>query len=107
MDTDRVTLYHAVIGEAINVFGESVGAPKCGPDVLGAGDVLVLDCEGAEAGILRGLESEYQAIIVEDHPNQGTKAERLGQHLPSYETQIREYQPDNDEKSVLVATREQ
>jgi len=60
-----MTVRHAVVGAP----GESVGGPTAdetvAPDSL-SGDLLVLDCEGAERAILP--VTGFDTVIVETHP---------------------------------------
>lgn len=67
---DRVMVEHAVVGEAVRVYGgdAAAGAESVAPEALPDCDVLVLDCEGAELGILDALSIEPRTIIVETHP---------------------------------------
>lgn len=65
---DRWTsAHHAVVGEAVDIYGESDGASVVAPADLPDCDVLVLDCEGAEIGILTSLERPPETVIVETH----------------------------------------
>lgn len=72
--TNRVTVKHAVVGQAISLHGttsedESVSneLPTISPTKLPQCDVLVLDCEGAELDILSRMEIDPRTIIVETH----------------------------------------
>lgn len=65
----RCRVHHAVVGEAIHVYGgESEGASRLDDRALPDCDVLELDCEGAELGILTELEISPRCIICELHP---------------------------------------
>lgn len=99
----QVTLHHALVGPAVDVFGSADGARSMYPSELGCGDVLVLDCEGAEGEILKSLSAKYDTIIVEDHPPKGTVASELVGHLEGYKCEIVDYEPDRPKKSVVVA----
>lgn len=59
---------HAVVGTAHNVYGTPDGAARVAPGEL-SGDVLVLDCEGAERDILP--VGGFRAVIAETHPRYG------------------------------------
>jgi hypothetical protein len=67
--SSRVKVIHAVVGEAIGVYGapdtrsnhvlSAIELPEC--------DILELDCEGAEIIILRDMTIHPRAIVVETH----------------------------------------
>lgn len=65
--TDWTSAYHAVVGDDIDVYGGSAGASVVDPSDLPDCDVLVLDCEGAEIGILTTLDYRPETVIVETH----------------------------------------
>lgn len=103
----RVSIRHAIVGDAIDLYGTPEGAGTVSPADLPNCDVLVLDCEGAEIGILDDLESPPDRIIVETHPPKGAPDDRVRELLSElgYATiEANEYEPDRPEKSVLVAT---
>lgn len=62
-------LRHAVVGDPIDVYGDTQHALRVKPAAL-TGDVLVLDCEGAERSILPDVQG-FRDIVVETHPAQG------------------------------------
>lgn len=62
-------LRHAIVGDPIDVYGDSEHALRVDPAAL-TGDVLVLDCEGAERSILPDVRG-FRDIVVETHPAQG------------------------------------
>ena len=64
----NVRVHHAVVAKSIFVLGSGrdVGAVMP-PSQLPPCNVLQLDCEGAEAEILRGLIIRPRAILVETH----------------------------------------
>lgn len=99
-----VAFHHALVGEAVDVFGEFAEAAWLDPADLDAGDVLVLDCEGAERSILAGLEARPRAVVVETHPEQGVPTAEIRDLLEraGYAVDSREYEPDRDLKRVLV-----
>jgi hypothetical protein len=107
--SETVTVEHALVGEGRAVDGQFHGADYVAPSELDPGDVLVLDCEGAEASILDGLETWPRTVICEAHRSHGVPAEatvrRLGPHYPHIS--IREQYPgrQDDDERVIVATR--
>jgi hypothetical protein len=64
----NVTVHHAVVAKNICVYGSgSDVAPVMPPSQLPLCNVLQLDCEGAEVGILREMEIQPRIIIAETH----------------------------------------
>jgi hypothetical protein len=65
----RLTVKHAVVGEAINVYGDpDQHSPLVvTPTELPPCDILELDCEGAETVILRNITIRPRVIVVETH----------------------------------------
>lgn len=64
----NLTVRHGVVGRSIAVYGSAAGRGE----VLPAGqlppcDVLELDCEGAEIGILREMTIRPRVLLVETH----------------------------------------
>lgn len=101
-----ITIQHALVGEAIDVFGDLAGAERLEPVEIGMSDVLVLDCEGAERTIVSGLENRPRSIICETHPEKGAPTNEVLAKIPAeYETEVRNYHPRVDKKKVIIATR--
>jgi len=65
----RLTVRHAVVGQAIGVYGvpEQVSTLVVSPAELPECDVLELDCEGAEILILSNMTIRPRVIAVESH----------------------------------------
>lgn len=104
----RVELRHALVGEAVEVYGALDGADVIPPEDLSTGDVLVTDCEGAERSILDGLTDWPSTAIVETHPERGVPTDVARSLLADagYEVTARRYEPDQSvpSKRVLVGT---
>jgi len=101
----RVEVHHAIVGEAIDVYGSGAGAQIVSPAELPECDVLVLDCEGAELSILGGMTSAPETVIVETHPRKGAPAAAARDVLEPYESvEAREYPAAEDGSVALVAT---
>ena len=64
---DRVRAHHAIVGEAIGVYGDSLATTFVHPSELPPCDILELDCEGSEIGIFRDMVIRPRAIAVETH----------------------------------------
>lgn len=76
---DIVEVNHNIVGEAVSLANASKGATTLPPGELPACDVLVLDCEGAEIGILEQLDQRPRVLIVEtyaflDSPEEDVRA---------------------------------
>lgn len=63
----QVEVHHAVVGEEVHVYGETADADYISPEMLPQCDILELDCEGAEIGILEDMEILPDTILVESH----------------------------------------
>ena len=66
----NINIHHAVVGKLIATFGGCVASdlgPVLPPSQLPPCDVLQLDCEGAEVGILREMMIQPRVILVETH----------------------------------------
>ena len=76
---DRVSVRHAIVGQAVSLRDDGAGAKAVSPAEIPDCDVLVLDCEGAEMEILEEMEIRPRAIVVETHGMYGvTKANVRG-----------------------------
>lgn len=102
--TDRTNVEHAVVGTAIDVYGDSGTAKHVAPAALPACDILELDCEGAELEILRDLEIRPRTIIVETHAYLDAPEEAVREELErlGYETVDRG--AEMVEKGVYILT---
>lgn len=106
-DRSRLVIRHALVGEDVNVFGAVGEADRISPVELSTADVLVLDVEGAELGILDGLGTWPAVVIVETHPALGASTEAVLDRLePLYaDVEAREHKPGAPpEKQVVVAS---
>lgn len=108
-DEERVSIVHGLVGTAKNVYGDMGDPEILNPNDLQGADCLVLDCEGAEVGILEELNTTPEVIIVESHPFNGAPTGTV-EHLLTdcgYNVDIREYVSDAPEgKHVLIGTAE-
>jgi hypothetical protein len=69
--SQRITAHHAIVGEAINVYGDAVATTTVRPTELPRCDILELDCEGSEIGILREMTIQPRVVAVETHGSLG------------------------------------
>jgi hypothetical protein len=65
--SDRITAHHAIVGKAIAVSGNAAAARSILPCDMPDCDVLELDCEGSEIGILSDMVIRPGVILVETH----------------------------------------
>ena len=66
---DVVTVEEAIVGDPTNLYqGMADDAEVIDPADLPACDVLEMDCEGSELGILEGMQIRPRVLIVELHP---------------------------------------
>lgn len=107
ISTEKLTVKHALVGEAIAVFGSIEEADVISPADLNPKDVLVLDCEGAERSIINGLKSLPSIVIVEAHPEHGVSTEDIQCTLTEHDFDVRvvPYEPGKGQKRVLIGTR--
>lgn len=104
--SDQLIFYYATVGEAIDVYGSEFG-PSLEPRLLGTNDVLVMDCEGAELSILKGLGSYPETVLVETHPEKGvsTKSVYVALRERGYDVVSNPYNSDSEHKQVLEAVK--
>lgn len=105
---DRVDLRHAVVGADVNIYGPMAGAGRIDVSELPSCDVLLMDCEGAERDIVRGMECEPRTVVVESHPQQGSPTDDLGEILASRGYAFdaaRVATTDAGPKDIVTATR--
>ncbi|WP_225335784.1 hypothetical protein [Halomicrobium urmianum] len=103
---DSVAVEHAVVGDAVDLWGDAAEARRVAAADLPDCDVLELDCEGAEVGILESLGPRPRSLVVECHPAFGAPVADVRDALPDEyrvaETVVDEY----DDLPVLRAERE-
>ena len=68
-----VTVKEAIVGEAYSIYdGVGDDVPQVLPSNLPRCDVLEMDCEGSELGIIKNLEIRPRVLILELHPQNYT-----------------------------------
>lgn len=105
---EDVTVRHALVGEAIEVYGDYSAAEVIPPSEFEPGTVLVMDCEGAERSILAGLQKRPSTVIVETHPERGVPTTDVFDLLVDggYTVERFQYAPGYSEKQVLAGLQE-
>jgi len=111
---ESVTVNHAVVGKAHSLRGSMGGATTVPPEELPDCDVLVLDCEGAEIGILETMAIDPRAVLVETHGMHGASERDVETKLRNRdyevtnqgvaEERVRNFCLEND-VYILVGTR--
>jgi hypothetical protein len=86
----RITARHAIVGKAIAVSGSSESAPTLRPSELPECDVLELDCEGSEIGILSEMSIRPRVVSVETHGFLGASSTSVRELLQSRGYDVRE-----------------
>ena len=71
VSANALTVNHALVGSAVDIYGSPEGAASVSPDDIDPKEVLVLECEGSELSILRGLSRLPDYFVVETHPSKG------------------------------------
>ena len=101
---DRVRTRWALVGPGVKVDGDGSNAERVSPANLPDCDVLVLDCEGAEAKILRNIEIRPSSIVVETHDCFGTPEAETRDALTDLGYEVIERAEDEPERGIFVLT---
>jgi hypothetical protein len=107
---------HAVVGEAIGVYGaaDELATLVVPPSELPECDVLELDCEGAEIMILRNMRLRPRVIAVETHGVNGAPSKLVTEILEQLDYAVEDYgiaeprvaqECEDYDIRVLLATR--
>lgn len=102
--SDWVSAHHSIVGEEIEVYGESTGADIVSPADLPDCDVLVLDCEGAEIGILTAIEHRPETVIVETHGFLDSPESAVRDTLTDRQYNIIDRGVEYEDRGVIVLT---
>jgi precorrin-6B methylase 2 len=80
----NVSVKHAIVGSAVDVWGETAGADILTPDDLD-GDVWIVDIEGGETQLVSQLtaENKPETCIIETHTDAGVSVSALRKTLRS------------------------
>lgn len=98
------TIRHALVGPSVDVDGAMADAEQIRPCDLNVGDVLEMDCEGAELDILEGL-SEGQCprtVIVETHPSKGVETARVRTALHDLGFSVEKVGEDEQDGDIII-----
>lgn len=102
--TDRVEIRQGLVGTANDVWGSATGATTLSPTDLPDCDALVMDCEGAEQGIVDNMTIRPRTAIVEAHPNKGVSTDTVVETLESYGYMTSVRPDDEDAPTVEIVT---
>jgi hypothetical protein len=91
--SNRLTVKHAVVGEAIAVYGvpDQLSTLVVSPAELPECDILELDCEGAEILILRNMAIRPRVIAVETHGVYGAPTRMVKELLEKLDYAVEEW----------------
>ncbi len=92
-----------IVGEAIDLKGNSEGCDTVPVSHLPPCDVLEMDCEGAEKSILTDTEIHPRIIIVETHPRKGAPSKNIRKIVKDMDYEIIDSKPDRHAGDILVA----
>lgn len=101
---DRVTVEHAVVGAAVSTYTPPEDARVIDPANLPDCDVLEMDCEGAELGIVRELAVRPRVLIVETHANFGSPEGDVRAELDRLGYEVIERADEDPSKGMFVLT---
>lgn len=101
---DRIEVFQALVGPGVKVDGDPSFADRIAPADLPDCDVLVLDCEGAEAAVLRNAEVTPRGIVVETHDCFGTPEAETRDALTELGYDVAERAADEPERGIYVLT---
>lgn len=111
-NSEAITVNHAVVGEKIDIWGTSKDAEHISPSNLPKCDVLEMDIEGSEIGVLNNLEVEPRVIIVESHGKNGSSTEEVKKILKELSYEIKNIELAEDKEiarkndiKVITATK--
>jgi hypothetical protein len=101
---ERVTVEHAIVGAAVSTYTPPEDARVVDPANVPDCDVLEMDCEGAELGILRDLAVRPRVLIVETHANLGSPEGDVRAELDRLGYDVVERAAEDPSKGMFVLT---
>jgi hypothetical protein len=104
----KTTVEKLLVGEAIDVYGGETNARRCLAEELPVCDVMEIDIEGAELGVLASLNPAPPTIIVETHGHKGSSTEEVLAMLVGRgydDIDVREDGHENEAVATIVATK--
>lgn len=78
LNQQQIEIIHGLVEAGHDIFGDGSTADHMTTDDL-SGDVLVLDCEGAERDILPA--PQFETVVVETHPQHGAPTTEIMEQL--------------------------
>lgn len=103
---DICTVSHAVVGEAVKLIGNMGDAEAVSPNQLPDCDVLVLDCEGAESGIIKKMSITPDTIIVETHGFLDSPKQVVRRNLKGQNYIVTKESVEDSSRGIFVLTAE-
>lgn len=89
---------NVLVGSDVKIYAEGEHNKSIHPQELPECDVLEMDCEGAELGIIRNLNIRPQVIIMEVHPQRYEHAPEAINELADIGYNIVSYRSNEGEK---------
>jgi hypothetical protein len=86
--SDRVTVDHAIVSPAVDLYADAGDATVVDPESLPRCDVLELDCEGAERRVLSNMEIRPETVLVETHGTLGSPTAAVRDQLRSIDYEV-------------------
>jgi hypothetical protein len=78
----NVEVIHGTVGERVHVYGESSRFGRfIDPSELPDCDILEMDCEGSELGILGKMTIRPRVVLVETHGHHGSSSSAVSRQL--------------------------
>lgn len=100
---EQIGVEHALVGEAVEVWGDTADVTVVSPEGLPEVDVLYVDVEGAELSILDRLGVRPRLLIVEYHPEKGISRNEIADAMTNLGYEVVDTDPASPE---VVGTHE-
>lgn len=98
------TVKHAVVSEAVDIYGETGTADRIQPQEIVDCEALILDCEGAELNIIEALSQHPEKIIVETHGVFDSPESEVRDALNSQDYNVVDKKTEYEDRGIHVLT---
>lgn len=99
---EYATVEHAMVGPGDELYDDADGADVLAPADLPDCDVLVMDCEGAEAAILEELAVRPRLVVVETHGLFDVPKSLVTERLEALGYEVFDERPEYPDRGVWV-----
>lgn len=96
--SDQIDVEQVLVGDAVDVWGDTSEVTVLPPDELPETDVLYIDVEGAELSILREMAVRPSLLIVEYHPEKGITRDEVIEAMVDLGYRISEQNTESPEE---------